>query len=141
MPDPRMSIVIRRNQIYDPAWEEFVDEELPTLMISDARMDTGTIDGSAIVQRTFGGGTVCRITHLRLSATTAHWFYAKDRTGTLDMMYLPAAGETETLGAPSAPIYAAKGTFKICAYGSYSSGTRMVSYAGVLRFQGTETRA
>jgi len=136
----RINIETRRKEIFDPAWEEYVDEELPTMMIKEARMDTGTINGSALVQRTFGAGTVCRITHLRVNSSAAHWFYVKDRSGTIDFLYLQSAGEIESLGGPMDPIYSVQGTFKILSYGSYSAGTRTASFAGIIRFQGTETR-
>ena len=133
---------VQRKKIYDPAFEEFVDEELPTVSVKDAGRVSGIgHPGSAIVRKTLSGGTVMRLTYLRVAAGVTTEFFMRDRGGTFDYPYLEAAGAEVTLGAPDAPIHVVKGSFVIGFQGSYASGTRIAAYEGVVRFQGTETRA
>ena len=134
---------IQRKEIYDPAFEEFVDVELPTVSIKDAARVAHEDAGGTLLERTFSGGTVMRITFLRFTAGAAQEFFMQDRNGTFDYPYLEAAGVETMLGEPMAPIHVVEGTFKIGASGSFGgSGTfASVAYEGIVRFQGTETRA
>ena len=132
---------VQRKKIYDPAFEQFVDEELPTVSVKDALRVSGVAHpGSALVRKTLSGGTVMRLTYLRLAGGAETEFFMRDRGGTFDYPYLEAAGAEVTLGAPDAPIHVVKGSFVIGFEGSYASGTRIAAYEGVVRFQGTETR-
>ena len=132
---------VQRGQIYDPAWEEFVDEELPTVTVKDALQVSGVAHpGSAIVRKTLTGGTVMRLTYVRIAANAETVFFLRDRDGTFDYPYLEAAGAEVTQGAPNAPIHVVKGSFVMGFHGSYASGTRIGAYEGIVRFQGTETR-
>lgn len=131
-----------KKRIKDPAYEKYVDEELPTVTVKDALYVGGVgHPGSAIVRKTLSGGTVMRLTYLRVAADAETKFFLRDRDGTFDYPYLEAAGAEVLLGAPSAPIHVVKGTFAMGCQGSYASGTRWASYEGIVRFQGTETRA
>lgn len=133
---------VQRKQIYNPAWEEFVDEELPTVSVKDAHRLSGVgHPGSALVRKTLSGGTVMRLTYLRVAAGAETEFFLRDRDGTFDYPYLEAAGAEVLLGAPNEPIHVVKGSFVMGLQGSYASGTRIAAYEGIVRFRGTETRA
>ena len=133
---------VQRKKIYDPAFEEFVDEELPTVSVKGAGRERNVAADAAIASYTgLGGGTVMRLTYLRIAADGAQEFYLKDRSGTFDYPYLEAAGAEVTLGAPDAPIHLIKGTFEIGCSRAGTAGTFIASYEGVVRFQGTETRS
>ena len=133
---------VQRKKIYDPAFEEFVDEELPTVSVKGAGRARNCKAGTAIVTYTgLGGGTVMRLTYLRVAADGAQEFYLKDRSGTFDYPYLEASGAEVTLGAPDAPIHTIKGTFEIGCARAGTAGTFIAAYEGIVRFQGTETRA
>ena len=140
---------VQRKKIYDPAFEQFVDEELPTVSVKDAGKFTvdGPAGATALLTRTFSGGTAMRMTFLRVGADQPDKeIYLTDRQGTLDYIYLGTTGSElyrETnLGAPDAPVHVVQGTFTITA-GSVAAGTVnfYVAYEGIVRFQGTETRA
>ena len=133
----------QRKKIYDPAFEEFVDEELPTVSVKGAGRTRGVGSGTEVALASYtglGGGTVMRVTYLRVAAKEACEFYLKDRDGTFDYPYLEAAGAEVTLGAPYAPIHVVKGTFEIGLVNGGTQGTFIAAYEGIVRFQGTETR-
>ena len=133
---------VQRKKIYDPAFEQFVDEELPTVSVKDAARLAGTNPaGTTLLRKTLSGGTVMRVTHMRVGASAETEFFMQDRGGTFDYPYLEAAGAEVTLGAPEAPVHVVQGSFIMGLQGSYGSGTRVASYEGIVRFQGTETRA
>ena len=133
---------VQRKKIYDPAFEEFVDEELPTVSVKGAGRVRNCKAGTAIATYTgLGGGTVMRLTYLRVAADGAQEFFLKDRGGTFDYPYLEAAGAEVILGEPKAPIHVIKGTFEIGLVTAGTAGTFIAAYEGVVRFQGTETRA
>ena len=133
---------VQRKQIYDASWEEFVDEELPTVSVKDAHRVSGVgHPGSALVRKTLSGGTVMRLTYLRVAAGAETEFFLCDRDGTFDYPFLEAAGDEVLQGAANAPVHVVKGSFVMGVYGSYASGTRIAAYEGIVRFRGTETRA
>lgn len=132
----------QRKEIYDPAFEEFVDVELPTVSVKDAGRESDVAAGTAIVSFTgLGGGTAMRLTYLRVAASTETEFFVKDRSGTIDYPYLEAKGDEVLLGAPDAPLHVVQGTFEIGLVNAGASGTFIAAFEGVVRFQGTETRA
>ena len=131
----------QRKKIYDPAFEQFVDEELPTVSVKGAGRVRNCKAGTAIATYIgLGGGTVMRLTYLRVAADGAQEFFLKDRGGTFDYPYIEAAGAEVTVGAPDAPIHVIKGTFEIGLVTAGTSGTFIAAYEGIVRFQGTETR-
>jgi len=132
----------QRKEIYDPAFTDYVPEELPTVSVKGAGRARNVAADAAIATYTgLGGGTVMRLTYLRIAADGAQEFYMKDRDGTFDYPYLEAAGAEVTLGAPDAPIHIVKGTFEIGCSRVGTAGTFIASYEGMVRFQGTETRS
>ncbi len=131
---------VQRKKIYDPAFEEFVDEELPTVSVKDAKRFTGNTSGTVLLRRTMSGGTVMRLTYVAFRASGETEFYMSDRNGTFDYPYLEAAGAEIWSGGPDNPRVV-KGTFVMGILGSYASGTWTAAYEGIIRFQGTETRA
>ena len=133
---------IQRKEIYDPAFEEFVDEELPTVSVKAAGRAGDVAAGTAVVSFTgLGGGTVMRLTYLRVAANAETEFFLKDRSGTIDYPYLESKGDEVLLGAPDAPIHVVQGTFAIGLVNAGVAGTFIAAFEGVVRFQGTETRA
>ena len=135
---------VQRKKIYDPSFEEFVDEELPTVSVKDAvKAYKSAPAGSALLlTRTLSGGTAMRITFQRLSADKTQEFYLRDREGTVDYINYPGTlAPIIDLGAPDAPVHVVQGTFEVWA-GSYGTQTNLyAAYEGFVRFQGTETRA
>ena len=134
---------VQRMQIYDPAREEFLDEELPTVTVKGAGRATSVQAGTALGSYTGleGGGTVMRLTYLRVAASKEAEFFLKDRDGTFDYPYLEAAGAEVTQGGPTTPIHVVKGTFEIGLQVLGTSGTFWCAYEGLVQFRGTETRA
>ena len=131
---------VQRKKIYDPSFEEFVNEELPTVSIKDVKRLTGVIPaGTALLRRTFSGGTAMRLTYVAFRASAETEFFMRDREGTFDYPFLEAAGGEVWSGGPNEPRVV-EGSFVIGIQGSYASGTRVAAYEGFVRFQGTETR-
>jgi len=136
---------VQRKKIYDPAFEEFVDEELPTVSVKDAaRKDIHGSSGTVLLRKALGGGTVMRLTFQRVSANTGAEFYLEDDlSGTFDYIHYPGThvAPITDIGEPEAPVHVVKGTFTMGLIGSFAPGTYYAAYEGVVRFQGTETRS
>lgn len=136
-----LKMLVARKEIYDPSLAEFVDEELPTVSAKDAGYRGGSNPaGTALVRKTLSGGTVMRLTFMRVASDAAMKFFMYDRSGTFDYPYLQAAGAEVLLGQPNAPLHVVKGSFVIGVLGSYASGTKFAAYEGLIHYQGTETR-
>ena len=135
---------VQRKKIYDPSFEEFVDEELPTVSVKAAvRKDIHGTSGTVLLRKALGGGTVMRLTFQRVSADRSAEFYLEDNlSGTFDYInYQGTVDPITDIGKPEAPVHVVKGTFTMGLIGSFAPGTYYAAYEGIVRFQGTETRA
>jgi len=135
-----VNVEIGRREIFDPSQQEYVKEELPTVSLKDAARAThcGT-NGALITCSSLGGGTEMRLTFYRVSAGTPTEFFMRDRGGTFDYPLLEARGAEVGIGAPNEPLHIVRGTFEIGLLGSVGTGTFIVAYEGIVRYQGTET--
>jgi len=140
-----------REQIFDPSLQRYLDAELPTVTVKRAVIGTSANAGSKLAtytiagQGTIGGewspGKTLRVTRLRVTANKEAYFRVTDSTGTIDNIYLSAAGQHVMLGAPDAPLYASKGHFYIT-LGTQpvgGTGTYSASFEGIVPRIGTET--
>lgn len=142
-----------RAQIFDPSLQRYLDAELPTVTIKRAVLGSSGVSGTTMAtftiagQGTIGGewspGKTFRVTRLRVTANKEAYFRVTDSTGTIDNIYLSAAGQHVMLGAPDAPIYSSKEHFYIT-LGTQPvgvTGTYTASFEGIVPRIGTETIA
>lgn len=142
-----MKVVTIRKQIYDPSLERYVNEEIPTHTIKRARRlrtaSANTVLAShyissgspAITAGTYGYGSVARVIRFMYGASKEIEMYVKDRSGTIDFLYLPSAGRELYIGGPYEPVYTAEGTLKVCFMGTQSAGTYICSFELIKRSQ------
>lgn len=146
MPKPEYRVI--RKEIYDPTIEDYVSVELPTETIK--KHDRLVAPGARLLSSYTGlgnkrfdiiGGSadvVGRVTRLSFNADRQAECWLIDRSGTVDTLYLEAAGRETLLGKWDQPVYVLKGTVKFY-LGSYAAGTFAVSYEILKRHEGTQT--
>lgn len=142
-----MKVFTVRKQIYDPSLERYVNEEIPTHTIKRARrLRTASADTvlashyissgtNAVDAGTYGYGSVARVSRFMYGANKEIELYVKDRTGTIDYLYLPSAGRELMLSDSYKPVYTTEGTFKVCFMGSMTAGTYLCSFELIKRSQ------
>jgi len=120
-----------RSFLKEPARGEWVPEEIPTVTVKKANRYSTMGANAALSSYTPSGTAYLRLTYLRTTATGAIETALVDRDGTLDIVYLEAAGAEVIQGNPKAPIHTLKGTFKVYNVGSVGAGTYAVAWEGV----------
>jgi hypothetical protein len=136
-----MSIQVQRKEVYDPSTTKYERDELPTVSVKGYGRALRVGAGSALATFTgLGGGTEMRVTHYRVSSSTAPIeFYMRDRGGTFDVIYLESIGAEVAHAGPMDPLHVVRGTFEIGALAASGTGIFTASYEGIVRFAGTET--
>jgi len=130
---------IQRKEIYNPHFEDYVKEELPTNPISRANRITGVNIGTLIASHDTGVGSYLVVTRFNFIADRETEFCITDRTGTVKFVYLEAAGMHTEIGEMNAPVLVLKGTCNFRSLIGTSAGTYCCSFAGNAPQFGTET--
>ncbi len=140
-------VVVVRREVYDPSLEKYVNDELPTVTVTRARIRSSMTANGAMASHYVGSGTaatgagtvgygsVARLVYLNIFTTAAQTFYMKDRKGTIGFHNFIAAGEKTIQGDSKKPIRVVEGTFVIAGLGSLTSGTYTVDFELVKRSQ------
>lgn len=140
--------IIVKQQIYDPSIEEYVKVELPTETIKKFRRVSGpasrwtlaSYTGLGNVRLDTGGSfdAVGRCIRMSVTADRAQEFWIIDRKGTIDDIYLQAAGRDVAYGKWDAPLYVFEGTVKV-EMGSVTAGTFTAAFELIKPILGTKT--
>ena len=140
---------IERKEIWDPSIQEYVKEELPTVTVKQAARLTGAVGQPRLSSYEIRSGTisgewhppkVLRVTRFHVAANKSAYFSVIEGRGTIDHLYLEAAGDFAQLGQPGAPVYTAKGKF-VVRQGSLAAagGTYIVGWEGLMPRYGSES--
>ena len=132
---------IYRREVYDPSLEDYVREELPTKTIKrTGRLEGFVAGGTLIASHDIGPGSYWIITRLNIATSRSAEFAIIDRTGTIDYIYLEAAGMHAALGERKAPIMVLEGSAEVrnIPVGT-AIGTFSVALEGLTQQFGTET--
>lgn len=132
---------INRKEKYNPNFEDYVREEIPTNTIKRAVRVTGVNVGTLIASHVTGPGSYMLVTRLNICADRETEFLVRDRSGTIDYIYLEAAGMHAALGEQDAPIMVLKGSCEFRNIAGTSAGTYAISFEGIVPQFGTETVA
>jgi hypothetical protein len=130
--------IIRREK-YNPNFEDYQREEIPTNTIKRSGRITGVGVGTRIASHSTGPGSYALVTRLDVYADRETEFCIKDRTGTVMLIYLEAAGMHQMIGEQSAPVTILKGSAQIRNLGGTATGTYAASLEFIAPQFGTET--
>lgn len=109
-------------------WKE---EEIPTDSIKKATRASALTADTNLSSHCIAGTSNMRLTYLRVSADQASEFRLTDRDGTVDYVYLEAAGAEVLQGGPNTPIHVLKGSFNVTPIHTISAGTFHVAWEGI----------
>lgn len=140
MADDKPEVRVIRQEKYDPNFEDYQKVEFPTNTIKRAKRVTGVSPGTLITSYSTGPGSYIKVTRISFNADREAEFYVKDRSGTVDVIYLEAAGNYTLLGGQDAPIYVLKGSAQFRNIGTQlSAGTYSIALEGIVPQFGSET--
>lgn len=134
--DPQYRFI--RKERFNPNFKAYEREEFPTNTIKRAGRVTGVAAGTLITSYATGPGSYILITRLDIYANGETEFAVKDRTGTVDLIYLEAAGMHSVIGDQYAPVMVLKGTAQFRNLNGASTGTYAVSIEGIVPQFGSE---
>jgi len=118
------SLVIHRDEFYDPSKKDFVKKQIPSTPIRRAKQK-GTSGTNALYGSYYpGAGSVFHVTRIRVDSTPNLYFAVKAREGTIDII----PGAWDKTGSIEAPIYSTRGSTQLIGLGSMGQGT----YIGVI---------
>jgi len=129
---------IFRKEKYDPHFEDYFKEEFPTNSIKRAVRVTGVNVGTLITSYSTGPGSYLLVTRLDIVADRESEFYIRDRAGTVDFIYMEAAGMHSVIGEKEAPVMVLKGSAEFRNLAGTSAGTYAISFEGIVPQFGTQ---
>jgi len=134
--DPQYRFI--RNERFNPNFRDYQKEQFPTNTVKRAGRVTAVDAGTLITKYSTGPGSYIMITRLDIYANGKTEFIVKDRTGTVDLIFLEAAGMRSALGDQMGPVMVLKGTAQFRNLAGTSSGTYSVSIEGIVPQFGSE---
>ncbi|GAH60258.1 unnamed protein product [marine sediment metagenome] len=134
--EPQVRIL--RKQRYNPNFEDYQKEEFPTNTIKRAGRIGGVDGGTLITSYSTGPGSYIQVTRLDICADRETEFYIRDRTGTVDFIFLEAAGMHSVIGDQYAPVMVLKGSCEFRSLDAGSAGTYCISFEGIVPQFGTQ---
>ena len=137
--EPKMRV--NRKEKYDPNFERYMKEEFPTNTVKRAARITTVSAGTLITSYDTGPGSYLLVTRLDVTADRETEFVIRDRTGTVDFIYLEAAGMHSAIGERDAPVMVLKGSCQFRNLAGDSAGTYSISFEGIAPQFGTRTVA
>jgi len=132
-------VIINRNERYNPAAEDYLREEFPTVTIKRVGRVGGVGVGTCIASHFIGAGTYFLVTRLEVYADRETEFYVKDRNGTALLAFLEAAGQHTLIGDQYAPVTILHGSAEIRNLSGTATGTYAACMEGIQPQFGTET--
>lgn len=129
---------VLRKERYNPNFEAYEKEEFPTNTIKRAGRVSAVNAGTLITSYATGPGSYLQVTRLDVYADRETEFVIRDRTGTVDFIYLEAAGMHTIIGDQYAPVMVLKGTALFRNLAGTSAGTYSVSIEGIVPQFGSE---
>lgn len=127
-----------RKERFNPNFEAYEKEEFPTNPIKRSGRVTAKNAGTLITSYSTGPGSYILVTRLDIYADRETEFFIRDRTGTVDRIYLEAAGMHSVIGDQYAPVMVLKGTCLFRNLQGTSAGTYSVSIEGIVPQFGSE---
>lgn len=137
--EPQYRVV--RKEKYDPNFERYWKEEFPTNTIKHAGRITAVDAGTLVTSYNTGPGSYLLVNRLDICADRETEFCIRDRSGTVDYIYLEAAGMHTVIGEKEAPVMVLKGSVRFQNLAGTSAGTYSVSFEGIAPQFGSETVA